>query len=118
MNFILENITVEYLKNKVTGEEIFLREKGCTLPEPEWIAESIATGNFEIIEKEEETFHDPVVKYAVPRSNYKVPRNYGTIQEQLDDLWHDVDNGFFGEDAKNGEWYKKIKDIKDRYPKP
>lgn len=118
MNFVLETIIVEYLRNKNTGEEAFLREKGCTLPEPEWVAESISTGNFEIIEKEEETFHDPIVKYAIPRDNYKFPRNYGSIGQQLDDLWHDINNGFFGDNAKNSQWYKTIKDIKDRYPKP
>jgi len=118
MNFILENITVEYLKNKLTDEEIFLREKGSTLPEPEWIAEYIATGNFEIIEREEETFHDPIIKYAVPRSNYKEPRRYDALYKQLDDLWHDINDGFFGENAKNGTWYSKIKDLKDKFPKP
>ena len=40
------------------------------------------------------------------------------LYEQLDDLWHDIDDGFFGENAKNGTWYSKIKDLKDKYPKP
>lgn len=118
MNFILENITVEYLKNKSTGEEIFLREKGCTLLEPEWISQALDSGDFEIIEKQEETFHDPIIKYALPRYDYKTPRNYGTLQNQLDMLWHDIDNGLFGDSAKTGEWYQYIKNIKDQHPKP
>lgn len=39
-------------------------------------------------------------------------------RDQLEMLWKDIDNGFFGEEAKGGSWYMMIKDIKDRYPPP
>ena len=39
------------------------------------------------------------------------------LEEQLDLLWHDMDNGKFGEDAKTGEWFKAIKKVKDDNPK-
>ncbi len=37
------------------------------------------------------------------------------IQEQLDLLWHDIDQGKLD---KTGDFYKAIKGIKDRNPKP
>ena len=40
---------------------------------------------------------------------------YGTMGEQLDLLWHDIDNLRAG---KLGEWYKKIKKAKSDHPKP
>jgi hypothetical protein len=35
--------------------------------------------------------------------------------EQFDMLWHAVNNGI---DLKDSEWFKKIKEVKDRNPKP
>ena len=38
--------------------------------------------------------------------------------EQLDKLWHDIDGGKLGADAKTGSWYLAIKQVKDDNPKP
>jgi len=43
---------------------------------------------------------------------------YGVISSQLDLLYNDIRDGYFGENAKNGSWYKKITEIKERNPKP
>ena len=43
---------------------------------------------------------------------------YDGISEQLDQLFRDVDSGKFGADAKTGEWYIAIKNVKDSNPKP
>ena len=43
---------------------------------------------------------------------------YGSISEQLDQLYHDVESGKFGADAKTGSWYVGITSIKTRFPKP
>ena len=40
---------------------------------------------------------------------------YEQLGEQLDKLWHDIDNGTLD---KNGGWYKAIKEIKDGHPNP
>lgn len=40
--------------------------------------------------------------------------NYERIGEQLDKLWHDIDNGTLD---TTGSFYKSIKTIKDNYPK-
>ena len=39
---------------------------------------------------------------------------YGEWQEQLDKLYHDIDNGKLDE---TGEWFKAIKKVKDNNPK-
>lgn len=35
--------------------------------------------------------------------------------EQLDMLWHDINNGI---ELKDSNWFKKIKEVKEKYPKP
>ena len=45
-------------------------------------------------------------------------KTYPNIAEQLDQLFRDVDAGKFGADAKTGEWYLAIKQVKDTNPKP
>ena len=43
---------------------------------------------------------------------------YDTIVNQLDQLWHDIDDGKFGSDAKTGSWYVGITSVKTAFPKP
>ena len=42
---------------------------------------------------------------------------YKPTGEQLDLLWHDIDDGKLGADAKTGQWYTSIKTIKDTHAK-
>ena len=53
-------------------------------------------------------------------NSYKWDReaSYPEIKEQLDKLYHDIDGGLLGEDAKTGSWYLAIKEVKDDNPKP
>ena len=44
-----------------------------------------------------------------------IQTSYPKIEEQLDKLWHDIDQGKLD---KNGEFYKNIKNVKDTFPKP
>lgn len=41
--------------------------------------------------------------------------NYPDGFEQLDMLWHAINEG---KDLKDSEWFKKIKEVKETYPKP
>ena len=43
---------------------------------------------------------------------------YGSFGEQLDKLYHDINAGKFGEDAKTGDWYVGISSVKTNFPKP
>tara|TARA_R100001443_G_scaffold5400_1_gene14197 strand:+ start:15701 stop:15889 length:189 start_codon:yes stop_codon:yes gene_type:complete len=42
---------------------------------------------------------------------------YETLTDQLDKLYHDIDNGKLGEDAKTSTFYLGRKAVKDKYPK-
>jgi hypothetical protein len=46
---------------------------------------------------------------------YERCQNYPDGFEQFDMLWHAINNGT---DLKNSEWFKTIKAIKEKYPKP
>ena len=39
------------------------------------------------------------------------------VQKWLDKLWHDINDGKFGEDAKTATWFLAIKQVKDDNPK-
>jgi hypothetical protein len=41
---------------------------------------------------------------------------YDDWRKQLDNLWHDIDNGLFGDAAKTGAFYTSIKSVKDTHP--
>lgn len=42
---------------------------------------------------------------------------YPDIATQLDMLWHDINNGIFGESAKDSTWFKALQSVKTDYPK-
>ena len=44
--------------------------------------------------------------------------DYQPLQEQLDQLYRDVNAGKFGADAKTGEWFVGITSVKTAHPKP
>ena len=43
---------------------------------------------------------------------------YDLIENQLDQLYHDIESGKFGADAKTGSWYVGITSVKNAFPKP
>ena len=51
-------------------------------------------------------------------NQYQRDRVYPQIAEQLDKLFHDIDGGLLGEDAKTGSLYLALKEVKDDNPKP
>ena len=44
-----------------------------------------------------------------------ISRTYPDLGDQLDLLYHDMVSG---KGDKTGEWFKAIKTVKDKYPKP
>ena len=55
--------------------------------------------------------------YRVHGKTGEEVETYPSIVEQLDKLWHDIDGGKLGADAKTGSWYLAIKQVKDESPK-
>ena len=47
-----------------------------------------------------------------------IQTSYPKITEQLDQLFHDIESGKFGEAAKTGDWYVGISSVKTTFPKP
>ena len=47
-----------------------------------------------------------------------IQTSYPKIAEQLDQLFHDIESGKFGEAAKTGDWYVGISSVKTTFPKP
>ena len=43
---------------------------------------------------------------------------YIDVKEQLDQLYHDINAGKFGADAKTGNWFVGITSVKTNIPKP
>ena len=61
------------------------------------------------------------LKYRTDRTRPAVlgiSSTYPDITEQLDQLYHDIEAGKFGADAKTGEWFVGITSVKTTYPKP
>ena len=46
---------------------------------------------------------------------WKRMREYPSVPDQLDMLWNAIDKGSL---SKDSDFYMKLKDIKDKYPKP
>lgn len=59
------------------------------------------------------------IKGYAPESPYtwKRKQEYPSIEEQLDMIWHLMEEGLLGEDVKKSNFFKKIKKVKDKYPK-
>ena len=53
--------------------------------------------------------------YAELRTNSQVAGSYPNIPDQLDKLYHDIDDGKLD---KTGTWYAAIKATKDKFTKP
>ena len=52
-----------------------------------------------------------------PEGDHSKP-SYPGIAEQLDLLWHDINEGKFGKTAKTSSFFTSIKNVKDSSPKP
>lgn len=54
-----------------------------------------------------------------PEYMNKRAKEYPSVEEQLDMLWHELNiNGAISNSVEGGGWFLFIKNIKDAYPKP
>ncbi len=60
-------------------------------------------------------------QYIANRTNSPEATNrdnaYPGLASQLDILWHDIDEGLFGDQAKTGDFYLTLKNVKTSNPK-
>jgi hypothetical protein len=79
-------------------------------------------------ENKEQFIIDKVIEWGISEEDLLIILNntnkivrekqYPKIADQLDLLWHDINNGVLGEGAKGSVWFNTIKEIKDNHPKP
>lgn len=71
------------------------------------------TENIKPIQTKLVTTADPV------STGYQSERRlaFGSIRDQLGDLFDDIEAGHFGPSAKKGKWYNRIKAVKEKHPK-
>lgn len=106
------------------GNKVFisvLKEDGNPfMALPEQIQKEVDDGNVQEVDEDAQVFMDgDDLSSSMPQDQYGRLRKdqYKIIEEQLDSLWHDVNSGFFGDNAKKSNWFKGIKTIKEKYPK-
>jgi len=58
-------------------------------------------------------YQEKLAKYY--QYSYDRCKEYPDGFEQLDMLWHAINNGV---ELKNSEWFQKIQEVKEKYPKP
>jgi hypothetical protein len=90
-------------KYTLYNKEVLAWEDPAGLPFPEW-SEIMA-----IIEEDKKQ-HE-ALQYARDRK-----AAYAEFEDQLDLLWHDIQEGKFA--SQESLWYNSIKEIKEKYPKP
>ena len=88
---------------------------------PSMMQEDLDNGVISIVDKNHDVFiTDNNITTAQSINEYPYLRKpeYGEINNQLDKLYHDINNGLFGDNAKTGTWFSHVKSIKEKYPKP
>jgi hypothetical protein len=90
--------------------------------------EKIAYDYYLESENKEQFIVDKSIEWGIPEEELLIILNntnkivrekqYPKIVDQLDLLWHDINNGILGEGAKESTWFNTIKEIKDNTPKP
>ena len=56
----------------------------------------------------------PVVDEVATNRRFEYP----SMGEQFDMLYHDIESGKFGAKAKDSSFFKQLKAVKEKYPKP
>lgn len=110
---ILYRNAVQSLVPEGTIFETILDENGWRIGK--WGSPEVSQPTEEAIQaklKELETEYDSK-KYQRDRADA-----YPELKEQLDLLWHAIDDGKFNVKSKETDFYKKLKAVKDANPKP
>jgi len=82
--------------------------------------EDLDNGIVSIVDKNHNVFitdNDITTAQSINEFSYLRKSEYGEINNQLDMLYHDINNGLFGENAKTGTWFSHVKNVKEKYPK-
>lgn len=75
-------------------------------------AEEAGAPSFEEVKAK---YDEYMIEYNEAAGKRERVRHYPEIKEQLDMLYHDIDSGLLGEQAKESSFYSTIKEIKETY---
>ena len=82
-----------------------------------WDSPSITQPTKDEIKAEISNYQVELDKTFYKQQRVRLADGYPSIKEQLDQLYHDINAGKFGADAKTGEWFVGISSVKTKYPK-
>ena len=103
----------EYSGNHPTCEEEFNERFVKIIPnEKGWGVQVTDPSKFGITYQEVMSHYNDIMKEFNATKQVR-ERKYPKVEEQLDQLWHDIDDGILGEGAKNSKWYQNISKIKN-----
>ena len=102
------------LTRMVNGESIALTTSEWEATIDDWATANAATD----VRNDLKANGGQSADYASFRTDPMIDGSYPSIPDQLDKLYHDIDDGKFGTDAKTGAWYAAVKAVKDKYTKP
>jgi hypothetical protein len=88
---------------------------------PSIMQEDLDNSIISIVDKNHNVFitdNDIITAKPIEEYPYLRKPEYGELNIQLDMLFHDINNGIFGDAAKTGTWFNHVKSIKEKYPKP
>ncbi len=80
----------------------------------EFLLTELELDDFKRLDERALAILEPSTTWVPP---YQWVRSYPDIGDQLDQLYHDIDAGKLGADAKTGDWYIAIKKVKEDTPK-
>ena len=96
-----------YYGDHPTCEQEFNQRFSKIIPNEKGLGEHVKDpSKFGITYQEVMSYYDDMIKEF--NTFKKIPK----VEEQLDQLWHDIDDGILGEGAKNSKWYQNISKIK------
>lgn len=99
----------KYKGNHPTCEEEFNERFTKIIPnEKGWGVKVNDPSKFGITYQEVMSYYDDMIK------EFNTFKKIPTVEEQLDQLWHDINDGILGEGAKNSKWYQTILKVKHK----
>ena len=107
----------KYIGENPTSEEDFYERFTQTKDHPSGWAVEITDRSELCVTYEQvmSTLNEMIDEYN--QTKHIRERKYPKIEEQLDQLWHDIDDGILGDTAKTSSFYTTIKNVKDSSPK-
>tara|TARA_B100000131_G_scaffold317793_1_gene360454 strand:- start:67 stop:429 length:363 start_codon:yes stop_codon:yes gene_type:complete len=115
---ILAEENIQALIKWKWGADCVIMYKGGTWKVEHWLSPKIPQPSTDEIKAEISNYQVELDKTFYKLQRVGLADGYPKISEQLDQLYHDINDGKFGANAKKGQWFVGISSVKTTYPKP